>query len=52
MVVCQYNCISLGLTVGAIAAIFDQKDLVASFLFTLALNHKQVLSLFYYCFAL
>lgn len=38
----QYNCISLGLTVGAIAAICTDKDLVGSFLFTLALNHKQV----------
>ncbi|TYK11676.1 putative dolichyl pyrophosphate Man9GlcNAc2 alpha-1,3-glucosyltransferase [Cucumis melo var. makuwa] len=37
----QYNCISLGLTVGAIAAICTDKDLVGSFLFTLALNHKQ-----------
>ncbi|XP_050941621.1 probable dolichyl pyrophosphate Man9GlcNAc2 alpha-1,3-glucosyltransferase isoform X3 [Cucumis melo] len=38
----QYNCISLGLTVGAIAAICTDKDLVGSFLFTLALNHKQM----------
>ncbi|XP_044468997.1 probable dolichyl pyrophosphate Man9GlcNAc2 alpha-1,3-glucosyltransferase isoform X2 [Mangifera indica] len=42
----QYNCISLGLTVGAISAILSQKDLVASFLFTLALNHKQMSAYF------
>lgn len=40
----QYNCISLGLTVGAVAAILSDRDLVASVLFSLALNHKQVLS--------
>lgn len=38
----QYNCISLGFTVGAAAAILSQKDLIASALFCLALNHKQV----------
>ncbi|KAK9048720.1 hypothetical protein SSX86_032315 [Deinandra increscens subsp. villosa] len=38
----QYNCISLGLTVGAVAAVLRDKDLVASFLFSLALNHKQM----------
>ncbi|KAI3761035.1 hypothetical protein L1987_51440 [Smallanthus sonchifolius] len=38
----QYNCISLGLTVGAVAAVLCDKDLVASFLFSLALNHKQM----------
>ncbi|KAK9135766.1 hypothetical protein Syun_015096 [Stephania yunnanensis] len=38
----QYNCISLGLTVAAVAAIFVEKDLVGSFLFCLALNHKQM----------
>ncbi|XP_076940239.1 putative dolichyl pyrophosphate Man9GlcNAc2 alpha-1,3-glucosyltransferase [Bidens hawaiensis] len=38
----QYNCISLGFTVGAIAAVLCDKDLVASFLFSLALNHKQM----------
>ncbi|KAK3012535.1 hypothetical protein RJ639_009108 [Escallonia herrerae] len=37
----QYNCISLGLTVGAVAAIFSDRELVASVLFCLALNHKQ-----------
>ncbi|XP_022148195.1 probable dolichyl pyrophosphate Man9GlcNAc2 alpha-1,3-glucosyltransferase isoform X2 [Momordica charantia] len=42
----QYNCISLGLTVGAIAAICTEKDLVGSFLFTLALNHKQMSAYF------
>ncbi|KAK4859915.1 hypothetical protein QYF36_014148 [Acer negundo] len=39
---CSYNCISLDLTVGAVAAILSQKELVASVLFTLALNHKQM----------
>lgn len=38
----QYNCISLGLAVGAVAAVLCGKDLVASFLFSLALNHKQM----------
>lgn len=42
----QYNCISLGLTVGAVAAILYDKDLVASFLFSLALNHKQMSAYF------
>ncbi|TXG70108.1 hypothetical protein EZV62_005043 [Acer yangbiense] len=42
----QYNCISLGLTVGAVAAILSQKELVASVLFTLALNHKQMSAYF------
>ncbi|KAG6581176.1 putative dolichyl pyrophosphate Man9GlcNAc2 alpha-1,3-glucosyltransferase, partial [Cucurbita argyrosperma subsp. sororia] len=42
----QYNCISLGLTVGAMAAICTDKDLVGSFLFTLALNHKQMSAYF------
>ncbi|CAK9167607.1 unnamed protein product [Ilex paraguariensis] len=37
----QYNCISLGLTVGAVAAILSNRDLLASVLFSLALNHKQ-----------
>lgn len=40
---CQYNCISLGLTVAAVAAVLSNKELVACFLFSLALNHKQVL---------
>ncbi|MCO5601352.1 hypothetical protein L7F22_055472 [Adiantum nelumboides] len=38
----QYNCISLGLTLGAVAAICWQKDYLASVLFCLALNHKQM----------
>ncbi|KAI3768088.1 hypothetical protein L2E82_18520 [Cichorium intybus] len=42
----QYNCISLGLTIGAVAAVLCDKDLVASFLFTLALNHKQMSAYF------
>lgn len=42
----QYNCISLGLTVGAIAAIISGKQLVGSFLFCLALNHKQMSAYF------
>lgn len=42
----QYNCISLGLTVGAVAAILSQKDLVACALFSLALNHKQMSAYF------
>ena len=39
----QYNCISLGLTVAAVAAILSDRDVVGSVLFSLALNHKQVL---------
>lgn len=39
---CQYNCISLGLTIAAVAAIFSDRDLVGSVFFSLALNHKQV----------
>ncbi|KAF5748023.1 ALG6 ALG8 glycosyltransferase family [Tripterygium wilfordii] len=42
----QYNCISLGLTVAAVAAILSQKDLVACVLFSLALNHKQMSAYF------
>lgn len=42
----QFNCISLGLTVGAVAAIFSGKDLVASVLYCLALNHKQMSAYF------
>lgn len=38
----QYNCISLGLTTAAVAAILSDRDLVGSMLFCLALNHKQV----------
>ncbi|KAJ7975731.1 Alpha-1,3-glucosyltransferase [Quillaja saponaria] len=42
----QYNCISLGLTVGAVAAVLSGKDLGACFLFSLALNHKQMSAYF------
>ncbi|XP_061369046.1 probable dolichyl pyrophosphate Man9GlcNAc2 alpha-1,3-glucosyltransferase [Gastrolobium bilobum] len=42
----QYNCISLGFTVGAVAAILSEKDLVASVLYCLALNHKQMSAYF------
>lgn len=42
----QYNCISLGLTVGAVAAVLSQKDLIACALFSLALNHKQMSAYF------
>ncbi|KAJ4793211.1 hypothetical protein LUZ62_044457 [Rhynchospora pubera] len=42
----QYNCISLGLTLGAVAAILLNNDVVGSILFTLAMNHKQM-SLYY-----
>ncbi|XP_073104504.1 probable dolichyl pyrophosphate Man9GlcNAc2 alpha-1,3-glucosyltransferase isoform X3 [Elaeis guineensis] len=38
----QYNCISLGLTLGAIAAVLSRNELVASALFSLAINHKQM----------
>ncbi|KAI3451759.1 hypothetical protein Pfo_008424 [Paulownia fortunei] len=38
----QYNCISLGLTTAAVAAILSNRDLVGSLLFCLALNHKQM----------
>ncbi|KAG0501203.1 hypothetical protein HPP92_001275 [Vanilla planifolia] len=42
----QYNCISLGLTLGAVAAILSGHDFIASALFSLAINHKQM-SLYY-----
>ncbi|XVF37657.1 hypothetical protein REPUB_Repub20aG0028500 [Reevesia pubescens] len=42
----QYNCISLGLTTAAIAAALSHKDLVASMLYCLALNHKQMSAYF------
>ncbi|KAG0496657.1 hypothetical protein HPP92_001348 [Vanilla planifolia] len=38
----QYNCISLGLTLGAVAAILSGHDFIASALFSLAINHKQI----------
>lgn len=40
---CQYNCISLGLTVAAVAAILSDRNVLGSVLFSLALNHKQVI---------
>lgn len=39
----QYNCISLGFAVGAVAAILSKRDLLGAILFSLSLNHKQVL---------
>lgn len=53
LVLLQYNCISLGFTMAAVAASLSQRDPVASVLYCLALNHKQVLSglavaLYYY----
>lgn len=42
----QYNCISLGLTLAAVAAIFSENELLASVLFSLALNHKQMSTYF------
>ncbi|XP_027073201.1 probable dolichyl pyrophosphate Man9GlcNAc2 alpha-1,3-glucosyltransferase isoform X1 [Coffea arabica] len=42
----QYNCISLGLTVAAVAAILSDRDVVGSVLFSLALNHKQMSAYF------
>lgn len=42
----QYNCISLGLTVGAVAAVLSNKELLACFLFSLGLNHKQMTTYF------
>ncbi|KAI3939951.1 hypothetical protein MKW98_029727 [Papaver atlanticum] len=41
----QYNCISLGLTIG-VAAILSKNELVACVLFSLALNHKQMSAYF------
>jgi len=38
----QYNCISLGLTTAAAAAIIGQAHVVGSVLFCLALSHKQM----------
>lgn len=38
----QYNCISLGLTLGAIAAVLARNEVVAAVLFSLAINHKQM----------
>ena len=38
----QYNCISLGLVAGAVAAIWRGRDLLGSCLYVLALNHKHM----------
>ncbi|CAA6654544.1 unnamed protein product [Spirodela intermedia] len=38
----QYNCISLGFMIGAVAAILSGRELLGSFLFCLSLNHKQM----------
>nr|CAI5844499.1 unnamed protein product [Callosobruchus analis] len=38
----QYNCVSLGLAILAITAILCEKDVMASILFCLALNYKQM----------
>uniref|UniRef100_A0A803M4E7 Alpha-1,3-glucosyltransferase n=1 Tax=Chenopodium quinoa TaxID=63459 RepID=A0A803M4E7_CHEQI len=45
-VIFQFNCISLGLTIGAVAAIISSRELVACALFTLALSHKQMSAYF------
>eukprot|EP00850_Spirogloea_muscicola_P005864 SM000027S09645 [mRNA] locus=s27:535401:537851:+ [translate_table: standard] len=42
----QYNCISLGLSLGAAAAIAAGRDVLGSVLFCLSLNHKQM-SMYY-----
>ncbi|EOY04209.1 hypothetical protein QUC31_017368 [Theobroma cacao] len=42
----QYNCISLGFTMAAVAASLSQRDPVASVLYCLALNHKQMSAYF------
>ncbi|KAL5218925.1 hypothetical protein ABZP36_019609 [Zizania latifolia] len=38
----QYNCISLGLTLGAITGVLSGNELVAAALFSLSINHKQM----------
>ncbi|KAL9231331.1 hypothetical protein vseg_006571 [Gypsophila vaccaria] len=38
----QFNCISLGLTIAAVAAVISSRELVACALFTCALSHKQM----------
>ncbi|XP_048505922.1 probable dolichyl pyrophosphate Man9GlcNAc2 alpha-1,3-glucosyltransferase [Athalia rosae] len=38
----QYNCLSLGLFIAAVTAILQNRTLIASCLFTLALNYKQM----------
>ncbi|ESQ47220.1 hypothetical protein EUTSA_v10027717mg [Eutrema salsugineum] len=42
----QYNCISLGLTVGAIAAVLYESEVLTCVLFSLALSHKQMSAYF------
>lgn len=42
----QYNCISLGLSLGSIAAILSDRELLACALFCCALNHKQMSAYF------
>ncbi|KAG7543780.1 Glycosyl transferase ALG6/ALG8 [Arabidopsis thaliana x Arabidopsis arenosa] len=42
----QYNCISLGLTVGAIAAVLCESEVLTCVLFSLALSHKQMSAYF------
>ncbi|CAL0317367.1 unnamed protein product [Lupinus luteus] len=42
----QFNCISLGFTIGAVAAILSEKDLVACVFYCLSLNHKQMSAYF------
>ncbi|AQK76050.1 putative dolichyl pyrophosphate Man9GlcNAc2 alpha-13-glucosyltransferase [Zea mays] len=42
----QCNCISLGLTLGAIAGVLSRNKLVTATLFTLAIIHKQVCLMF------
>jgi len=38
----QYNCVSLGLTVWAIVALFSDQISISAILFTLAVHHKQM----------
>ncbi|KFK33250.1 hypothetical protein AALP_AA6G350200 [Arabis alpina] len=42
----QYNCISLGLTMGAIAAVLCESEVLTCVLFSLALSHKQMSAYF------
>ncbi|KAJ0234527.1 dolichyl pyrophosphate Man9GlcNAc2 alpha-1,3-glucosyltransferase [Hirschfeldia incana] len=42
----QYNCISLGLTVGAVAAVLCGSEVLTCVLFSLALSHKQMSAYF------
>ncbi|RYR03090.1 hypothetical protein Ahy_B06g081924 [Arachis hypogaea] len=45
--ICPYNYIILGFTIGVVAGVISRKDLVASVLYCLALNHKQLLYIVY-----